>query len=346
MHYFSLPTWRYQRHIRSFKSTCSFASLNSYPLSSYKNTSSSEVTDDSALKNLRYQTPYQPPNQFFIKRLDLMEPEKSGRIRVSDLLNEAPARGKPSHRPTPLQSNIFTIVCNVENCGRRFATKEALQGHQKRSHMAPTQYLCQQCSSTFSSSANLNKHVRFISKISYVYFFFIKTYSTTLTKLTFIELFTKIRSVHNKLKPFKCSICGSTFGFKDGLERHIKMVHEQARPHICEHCSFKFKTKAHLKSHQLALHPEKLERKPKMWSYFYIFIGMQLLFWVVAIIHPVQTLIWEQMVYISFIESSWRVRIVPVFLLFTTSLFSSSLNYAETYVNLMLKVFFLFSSGI
>lgn len=90
-----------------------------------------------------------------------MMPSKFSKIKVEDLLNDAPARGKTSHRPTPVQSDIFTIVCTVENCGKRFATSDALHAHQRRSHAAPTPFICRQCKSTFSSAANLNKHVRF-----------------------------------------------------------------------------------------------------------------------------------------------------------------------------------------
>lgn len=59
------------------------------------------------------------------------------------------------------------------------------------------------------------------------------------------------------MKPFKCEACDRTFGFKDGLHRHVAMVHFQARPFGCPFCSIKFKTKAHLSKHSLALHPEE-----------------------------------------------------------------------------------------
>lgn len=79
------------------------------------------------------------------------------RIKVADLLNDAPARGKTSHRPKPPNEDIFTIICGV--CDRKFATVESLNAHQRRSHPAPTTHVCRYCSAYLSSSANLNKHV-------------------------------------------------------------------------------------------------------------------------------------------------------------------------------------------
>lgn len=81
------------------------------------------------------------------------------RIKVSDLLNDAPARGKTSHRPKPPSEDIYTVQCDVQRCGRRFATTEALRAHRRRSHPAPSAHACNECGATLSSSANLNKHV-------------------------------------------------------------------------------------------------------------------------------------------------------------------------------------------
>lgn len=52
-----------------------------------------------------------------------------------------------------------------------------------------------------------------------------------------------------------------TFGFRDGLQRHMEMVHYQLRPYSCVHCGQKFKTKSHVLSHSFSLHPEKHDPK-------------------------------------------------------------------------------------
>lgn len=86
------------------------------------------------------------------------------RIAVRDLLNEAPARGRISHRPTQLKPDIFQFDCGINQCPRRFATKSALIAHQRRSHAQPTRYECSYCLSTFSTAANLTKHVSFLEQ--------------------------------------------------------------------------------------------------------------------------------------------------------------------------------------
>lgn len=89
----------------------------------------------------------------------MMTSSDGHRIKVQNLLNNAPARGKSSHRSTPSSPDIFDIVCDAPNCSRKFATKDALYGHKKRSHAAPTGYICSVCQSSFSTPANLSKHV-------------------------------------------------------------------------------------------------------------------------------------------------------------------------------------------
>lgn len=89
-------------------------------------------------------------------------PPSNNRIKVENLINTAPARGKSSHRTSPLPTNdIFDIACGIDNCNRRFASPDALQAHQRRTHPCPTSYVCKHCKSSFSTSANLTKHVRY-----------------------------------------------------------------------------------------------------------------------------------------------------------------------------------------
>lgn len=50
-------------------------------------------------------------------------------------------------------------VCNINNCNRRFVSKESLLAHQRRVHALPTAHVCSHCSTSFSTLPNLNKHV-------------------------------------------------------------------------------------------------------------------------------------------------------------------------------------------
>lgn len=104
-------------------------------------------------------------------------PTKFNRVRVEDLLNTESAgasssRHRSSHksssssRPKSSRSSSdsppshLNIPCEFSGCKRTFHSLESLRAHQKRSHPAPTAFVCDICKSSFSTPPNLNKHVR------------------------------------------------------------------------------------------------------------------------------------------------------------------------------------------
>lgn len=184
------------------------------------------------------------------------------RVSVDDLLNKPSSmkEGKKSIRPT----DVFKFVCSMDNCNRAFASEATLKSHQVRTHGPPTSFVCPRCGSSYSSVPNLNKHVSLLIPILQLDDRFpqsIVSYLQLLVHNT-IEM-AQIKTVHEKLKPFRCQICESSFPYRDGLTRHIQMVHEKRRPFSCSFCSMKFKTRAHLNKHSLALHPERHMTAPK-----------------------------------------------------------------------------------
>jgi uncharacterized Zn-finger protein len=60
--------------------------------------------------------------------------------------------------------------------------------------------------------------------------------------------------VHEKLRPFECSICPAKFGKKFHLKTHVKGVHEKLRPFECSICKAKFGTNSNLNSHIKQVH--------------------------------------------------------------------------------------------
>lgn len=104
---------------------------------------------------------------------DRKMPTKYNRVRVEDLLNADPApptrsprrlgsapRGKPSSSLLPPDHHInIDIPCDHLHCKKTFNTRSALHAHQRRSHPAPTAFICESCRSSFSTPPNLNKHV-------------------------------------------------------------------------------------------------------------------------------------------------------------------------------------------
>ena len=102
------------------------------------------------------------------RREDKGVPPKFNRVRVADLLNHEPgsssSQGKPkkdkaSSSDSDTPGRFVDVECEIGHCKRKFPTKEALLAHQKRSHPVPTEFICEQCNSSFSTSPNLNKHV-------------------------------------------------------------------------------------------------------------------------------------------------------------------------------------------
>ena len=57
------------------------------------------------------------------------------------------------------------------------------------------------------------------------------------------------KAIHEKKKPFKCTICHSEFACKDYLEKHTGAVHEKLKPFKCTHCNSKFASKQYLERH-------------------------------------------------------------------------------------------------
>lgn len=86
------------------------------------------------------------------------------RVRVEDLLNEEQA-GTSDSSTSPNSKNV---ACTEEGCGKRFFTEKSLLVHQKRSHAAPTDFVCHLCQSSFSSIPNLNKHVSW-NELRYIF---------------------------------------------------------------------------------------------------------------------------------------------------------------------------------
>lgn len=98
-------------------------------------------------------------------------PSQYNRVRVEDLLNSetSSSRSRPSGSGSRKKSSgsgsdsppsASEIECNVVHCKRKFSSRDALRAHQKRSHPAPTAFVCEHCQSSFSTPPNLNKHVR------------------------------------------------------------------------------------------------------------------------------------------------------------------------------------------
>ena len=68
-----------------------------------------------------------------------------------------------------------------------------------------------------------------------------------------------MESVHEKKKPYICSICEKKFAQKGGLEKHIERIHETVQPSKfkCSICNNNFSFKGDLKKHFENVHELK-----------------------------------------------------------------------------------------
>ena len=53
---------------------------------------------------------------------------------------------------------------------------------------------------------------------------------------------------------FKCSVCYTTFGKKEGLTKHVKYVHGEKKQHKCTICKESFNQKMQLTKHIVFVH--------------------------------------------------------------------------------------------
>ena len=68
------------------------------------------------------------------------------------------------------------------------------------------------------------------------------------------NLLKHIRSVHERIKPFRCEKCASSFAEKKDMLRHIGTVHEGKKLYKCDTCKTNFSQKANLNAHIKTLH--------------------------------------------------------------------------------------------
>ena len=123
-----------------------------------------------------------------------------------------------------LKNGKGTSAKNCEHCGKCFVSNYPLKRHVKSVHEEKT--FKHQCNICGKSVNKLEEH---------------------------------IRAVHDKVKPFICSICGYKCGKQNQLDKHMEWVHDdkKVRPFKCSKCSASFKDEPSLIKHVKLAH-EKL----------------------------------------------------------------------------------------
>ncbi|XP_046391232.1 zinc finger protein 271-like [Ischnura elegans] len=105
--------------------------------------------------------------------------------------------------------------CKV--CGKEFARKGALVGHQNR-HDGIKPYACEICGKAFPDRSNLLKHKMFHSEV--------KPHKCNVCGKSFRSSLKVHMRVHTGEKPFSCSTCNQRFTVKSSLVAHVKKHHK------------------------------------------------------------------------------------------------------------------------
>ena len=62
------------------------------------------------------------------------------------------------------------------------------------------------------------------------------------------------RSVHERVRAYKCDQCDYSCAQKGDLRQHQLAVHEQQKPHACQHCTYKCVRLSLLRQHCKSMH--------------------------------------------------------------------------------------------
>ena len=63
--------------------------------------------------------------------------------------------------------------------------------------------------------------------------------------------------MHEKKKPFECSICNKKFTQKGHMNGHIASVHNEMKRYECNLCTLKYSNQSGLKYHIASVHEKK-----------------------------------------------------------------------------------------
>ena len=101
------------------------------------------------------------------------------------------------------------------------------------------QHKCSECSSSFSTKYNLNRHI---------YMFHERKKRN-------------IASVHERKKPFNCETYDYSFSQKNDMTQHVSSVHEKKEPFKCDISNYSCFLKHDIKKHFESVHEEKKSHK-------------------------------------------------------------------------------------
>ncbi|CAG9803055.1 unnamed protein product [Chironomus riparius] len=150
---------------------------------------------------------------------------------------------KYSHSEKKYQPKKYSFVCTV--CGRNFNTKVALSDHERSNCGSNPIYKCEHCGNYYHSAGSLKVHLTVHSaELNYVCSFCQKKFRTK-------GQLTVHNRIHLMLKPFKCKFqdCKAEFAHRESLLTH-HTIHTGIKRFECEKCLARFSCISNLLAHR------------------------------------------------------------------------------------------------
>lgn len=148
-----------------------------------------------------------------------------------------------NHRFTHKDKSELPYVCEDDQCGRRFSSKQLLKVHMMR-HAGIKNYRCTYC--------GVQKTTRTELKIHLNYHTLERTYSCRICSKvcnSSSNLNLHMRTVHERSRNYPCTYCDRIFT-QPALRKQHELIHTGEKPHECEECGRHFRQKTALRTHR------------------------------------------------------------------------------------------------